>query len=68
MNATIRKARKAHKCDHALWRKRVDKPAICSGTIAPGVRYAESYELGEPYHPAHYHIGCWNEETGDTLS
>lgn len=64
---TIRRARKAHRCDHARWRKRVGKPAICSGTIEPGESYAESYEFGEPYHPARYHLQCWAEEIGEAL-
>jgi hypothetical protein len=58
-----RTARKAHRCDDYRWRKRVGLPLLCSGTIEPGQRYAESPEDGEPFHPSRNHLECYRSQT-----
>jgi hypothetical protein len=61
-NHTIRKARKAHRCEHRSRPGRDWTNPDCPGVIEAGSQYVECYELGEPFHPARYHQACWDFE------
>jgi len=65
IDATRRVARKTHRCEGCSWKARaamrVGQP-FPELFIAKGAPYIESYGLGEPFHPARYHVACFTDE------
>jgi len=61
VDATQRRARKSHACSHCEWKWRRAGRTGTALRIEPGQPYIESYGLGEPFHPARYHLLCWTE-------
>lgn len=65
VDRTERTARKEHPCSRcSLMARRAGFPNHAR-RIDAGERYVESYGLGEPFHPARYHLTCWDEEMAE---